>query len=404
MPAFPFLGVEDLRALVLKIKSFSPRWSARAAQAPLILPALSSAGSAARPVRSHRRAPDAAASVASYWQKPLAAGTVNIAASTCASCHPLQFDDWSRSRHALAMGPGLAAQLQDGEQAGACVPCHAPLTEQGADPFLMADGVSCAVCHMRAGQTFGPARRETTLLPLVASSASPHGKIQTRPIFEQADFCAGCHHFPAGTAPVVAGSTLQNTYAEWQNSRAAREGRTCQSCHMPDRRHFFRGIHDPETVRRAVQWHFEADPRATGTKARMTLTNTGAGHYLPTYVVPEIWMRIEVRDRGGATLASVEHRIARKVTPRDDGWTQASDTRLAPDATATLDFTGPLPAGAALIVGRVVVLPDVWQADKFRARLAASPSARVQRYYAAALQEAESSGYTLFEGSRPIEP
>jgi hypothetical protein len=172
---------------------------------------------------------------------------------------------------------------------------------------------------------------------------------------------------------------------------------------MPDRRHFFRGIHDPETVRRAVRWTFDLDPRATGVTARMTLTNVGAGHSFPTYVVPEIWMRIEVKDRAGATLASAEHRIARKVTFENGEWTQTSDTRLAPDQTATLDYTGPLPRAAALIAGRVIVLPDLWQADKFRVRLAAAQSDDVRKYYRAALDEAESSGYTLFEAERRLE-
>ena len=35
-------------------------------------------------------------------------------------------------------------------------------------------------------------------------------------------------------------------------SRHAREGRACQACHMPERRHLWRGIHDPEMVKRAL--------------------------------------------------------------------------------------------------------------------------------------------------------
>ena len=256
---------------------------------------------------------------------------------------------------------------------------------------------------MRGGQTFGPPPTPSTLLPLVAGLRSIHGKIETRQFFEEPEFCSGCHHFPPGTAPLVAGATLQNTYEEWRESPAAREGQTCQTCHMPDRRHLFRGIHDPETVRRAVQWTFDVDPRAARVKARMTLTNTGAGHYLPTYVVPEIWMRIEVMDSAGATLAVAEHRIARKVTSENGAWTQTSDTRLAPGQTATLEYTAPMPRSATLIVGRVLVLPDRWQADKFRVRVAEAPSDTVRRYYQAALEEADSSGYTLFEEWRRVE-
>jgi hypothetical protein len=303
----------------------------------------------------------------------------------------------------MAMGPGVSAQMQERDAGGDCVRCHAPLAEQAKDIYLLADSVTCAACHVRAGETFGPAPTPGTLLPLVSGRGPLHGRLQTRPFFEEPEFCTGCHHFPPGTAPLVAGTTLQNTYEEWRSSRAAREGRTCQTCHMPDRRHFFRGIHDPETVRRALRWTFESNPRAQDAKASMTLTNIGAGHYLPTYVVPEIWMRIEVNDGAGATLALAEHRIARKVKFENGDWTQTSDTRLAPDQTVTLEYKGPLPPAAVTIVGRVIVLPDLWQADKFRVRLATAQSDTIRRHYSAALEEAETSGYTLFQAQRRLD-
>lgn len=405
MPAFSFLVAADVRALAQKVKSFSPRWMAERPGAPVLVPP-HVAGTAllqphTAPARSHASVDTS--TVSSYWRSPLHAGNESIASSTCAQCHPLQFADWSRSRHALAMGPGVWAQMQERNSGDDCIRCHAPLEEQATDPYLLADGVSCAVCHARGGRTFGPAPTPTTLMPLVSGSRSGQDQIQTRPYFEKSEFCSSCHHFPSETAPMVAGTTLQNTYEEWRNSRAAREGRTCQTCHMPDRRHFFRGIHDPDTVRRAVKWNFESDPRAKDVKARMTLTNVGAGHFLPTYVVPEIWMRIDVRDAAGVTLAFSEHRIARKVTFTDGDWTQTSDTRLAPDQTATLDFTGPIPPTASLIVGRVIVLPDSWQADKFRVRLTEAQSDTVRKYYRAALEEVENSGYTLFRAERRLE-
>ena len=495
MPPFQFLATDDVRALVNKVKSFSPRWTHERAPAPVPLPVRQSGdarrgaeiygvwgcpdchgpngvgdGPMARslrhargfaetpadltrpwmfrrggaesellrsvvtgftgtsmaaytpPVRSgsdlwdlvahlrslQRPPPDRARaspdsmSATAYWRPPLRAGHGSIASPTCATCHPLQFADWSRSRHAMAMGPGVWAQMQERDSGGNCASCHAPLAEQAEEAYLQADSVSCAACHVRAGETFGPAPTPATLLPLVSGSRSGHGKVQTRAFFEQSEFCAGCHHFSAGTAPTVAGTTLQNTLEEWRNSRAAREGRTCQTCHMPDRRHFFRGIHDPDTVRRAVRSTFEANPSATGVTARMTLTNVGAGHFLPTYVVPEIWMRIDLKDEAGATLAFAEQRIARKVKFENGDWTQTSDTRLAPDQTATLDYTGAVPPATVLIVGRVIVLPDLWQADKFRARLAETRSDPVSKYYSAALQDAETSGYTLFRAERRL--
>ena len=62
------------------------------------------------------------------------------------------------------------------------------------------------------------------------------------------EFCQSCHQFaPDGLA--LNGKLLENTYAEWKASRFAREGVQCQDCHMPDRRHLWRGIHDPAMVR-----------------------------------------------------------------------------------------------------------------------------------------------------------
>jgi len=45
------------------------------------------------------------------------------------------------------------------------------------------------------------------------------------------------------------GKLLQSTYDEWKASRFARQGVQCQDCHMPDRRHRWRGIHDADMVR-----------------------------------------------------------------------------------------------------------------------------------------------------------
>ena len=173
------------------------------------------------------------------------------------------------------------------------------------------------MCHSRAHEEFGPSPTATTLLTLVSQYPSPHGRVNVREFFEKSDFCAGCHQFRQGEAQRVHGTFLQNAAEEWRASRAAREGKSCQTCHMPDRRHFFRGIHDPDIVRSGVRWNFDARTEGNRAVARMTLTNVGTGHYFPTYVVPEVWMRIELNlrrsarrtRRSGYTLFRVERRL-----------------------------------------------------------------------------------------------
>src|SRR5207249_4863664 len=84
--------------------------------------------------------------------------------------------------------------------------------------------------------------------PTAPSETLPHNGVTRTPAFLRSEFCQSCHQFtPEGFA--LNGKLLENTYAEWKASRFAREGVQCQDCHMPDRRHLWRGIHDPEMVR-----------------------------------------------------------------------------------------------------------------------------------------------------------
>jgi mono/diheme cytochrome c family protein len=341
--------------------------------------------------------------VAGYWKTPIPAQTGDLSAASCASCHPAQFGDWSRSRHAAAMGPGVWAQIHDRPQLTAgCIRCHAPLAEQPTNPYLAADGMSCSVCHSRAHEKFGPPPTAKTLLAPVSQYPSPHGRVGVRDFFEKVEFCANCHQFKQGTAERVHGTFLQNTVEEWRASRAAKEGKTCQTCHMPDRRHFFRGIHDPETVRGGVRWTFDARTEGNRAVGRMTLTNVGTGHDFPTYVVPEVWMRIELKDERGGIRASSERLIARKLSFALGKWSELSDTRLRPDETATLDYDGPIPPGAVTIVGRVVVLPDAWHQNSLASLLRDASSRESRRSYEAALAEMQRSGYTLFRVERRL--
>ena len=74
----------------------------------------------------------------------------------------------------------------------------------------------------------------------------PHGGFTVSKAFEDSRFCAHCHQFP-DDGPRIAGKLQEDTYQQWLASDYARQDagkQTCQSCHMPDRKHLWRGIHD----------------------------------------------------------------------------------------------------------------------------------------------------------------
>lgn len=370
---------------------------------------------------------DVAAFLQRYWQRPLPAQhtapaqfsalEASLDAASCGICHIRQYQDWSGALHAKAMGPGMLGQLQnmqaqDRGEHQACIRCHAPLAEQ-ADSLVAAlsqaksgkraglheQGMICAACHVRGHRVFGPARRDGSLP--ASTDRLPHGGWQASAAFADSRFCGTCHQFePDGFA--LNGKLLENTYTEWQSSRYAREGKTCQSCHMPDRRHLWRGIHDRETVGGGVTITAAAPRIEAGTvSAALTLRNSGTGHHFPTYVTPRVVVEVVQVGANGRPIAGTrqQHAIARQVTL--DLSREIADTRLAPDAAARLDYRRPLDARARTLAYRVRVEPDHFYTGLYRSLLA-SGAGRGEKMIRRALAESLASHFVLFEESRPL--
>lgn len=176
-------------------------------------------------------------------------------ARECKICHPKQFTEWSRSMHAYAQqSPAFEAFNQkmlertNGTIGTFCTRCHTPigtaLGEEGRRPNvyrsqLSMEGVTCVVCHrlkdpyyksngrrflqpgkLIEGCMFGPFDDSaSTEANAHAARGSHHMK--------QASMCGACHDV---TNP--AGMRLEEAFSEWQNSPAAKNGITCQHCHM----------------------------------------------------------------------------------------------------------------------------------------------------------------------------
>lgn len=368
-----------------------------------------------------------------HWKRPLKPqGTAqparftsaesSLAPEACGSCHQQQFEDWQTALHSRAMSPGLFGQLQQmGPDAAddhqACLECHAPLAEQGADlrsvlglePKLRpprADGVShahgltCAGCHVRDRQLFGPPRRDGSVPP--PGTPLPHGGWQANAAFSDSRFCAACHQFGAD-GPALNGKPLENTYEEWRVSRYASENRTCQSCHMPDRRHLWRGIHDSDMVRSGLTVETIAPTRVAGRlNAEISIANTGVGHAFPTYVTPQVAVEIEQVDNRGKLIAATteRHLIAREVSL--DLSAELADTRLMPDEKRRYLYDRPFDPRAVAVVFRIVVRPDVFYAAFYRATLSDSEFRKGRAALREALRRATTSSYVAFEARREI--
>ncbi|HBO84876.1 MAG TPA: hypothetical protein DD641_07885 [Deltaproteobacteria bacterium] len=366
-------------------------------------------------------------------------GGLSLHPEACGECHKEQYNGWKGSLHSKAVGPGLLGQLPgtdfksvpgNPEFAMSCYFCHAPMEEQNEmkkgsrvkgqgskdkgqgengyiknpnfDSKLKISGVSCSVCHLRDGKIYGPppvragVRAGTHLKDGWGSKGKgkeqkPHNGFIEKAFFEKAEFCAACHQLDEGYE--LNGKILTNTYREWQESIYGKNNITCQNCHMPDRRHLFRGIHDSEMVKRGIT----ITAVRTGNKAKLIIKNTGTGHCFPTYVTPLVVVKGFMIDKKGRVIKSSlkESYIGRHVSL--DLSEELFDTRIPPNKRFEFDYLIDKSYNNAKIVFEVWVYPDEFY-NRFFENLFNDISADINREeIAKALKITKTSGYVLFK-------
>lgn len=361
----------------------------------------------------------------------LAPAAASLSSRQCARCHAKQVREWTGSYHAQAASPGLIAQvarLTDGAKIESCMRCHAPLAEQqpvvrpaqaraggpepgdgsgddaGArtyaasaffDEDLRDEGLTCAACHVRGWTRHGPQTVDASLLPLDGYPTAPLA------LYERSDFCLPCHQLEPRSA--VDGRPLLDTYREWLAGPYMRRGVQCQHCHMPNREHTFKGVHDPDTFRQGIAVEAITARGATGVvSVRARVRNVGAGHYLPTTPTPAAWLRIELVDATGAPIAGAraERRIGRQLAYRDGGWVILEDTRIPPGEA--LEVAGGWRAGRVADATHVRVVVEVHPDDYYEGLHAARLKAKdltpeVRALFEQALARAQGSHYVAHD-------
>jgi hypothetical protein len=300
-------------------------------------------------------------------------GLTSLRAESCGTCHTAIYDEWKTSIHAQAYGdPFFHAYWTKDKQTWVCLNCHSPLENQQPtliteiprdrveravqvpnpqyDADYQHEGVTCAACHVRDGVILGP----------FDDAIAPH-PTKADPTFRTTQVCYRCHSVVGGPAQFYNGGPC-GTYPEYESGYWMKErGFICQSCHMPEierpvatggplrkgRQHLWRGGHDPDMVKRAVDIKVVADPAEPkpGDKVRVTLTliNAGAGHKLPTGD-PDRHFTVEfaVEDQAQKVLESRQETMGRWIL-----WQPAiielHDNRLLPLASRDYTFEYQLP-------------------------------------------------------------
>jgi hypothetical protein len=165
---------------------------------------------------------------------------------------------------------------------------------------------------------------------------------------------------------------------------------------MPNREHQWLGVHDRDTVRQGIKLGGAALRKGGVVTATATLTNIGAGHYLPTTTTPALWLKIDLVDARGTAIAGAhgELRIGRELV-FDNAWTERSDTRIPPGDSRKLvgAWQGGRTPQATHARITVEVHPDDYYERLYAQRLRTKLPDATRAQYEAALARARASHY-----------
>ncbi len=279
--------------------------------------------------------------------------------STGCGCHSALVDQWSESMHAKALSDPLyiykrdeANKATDGTLGIFCDTCHGQVAVmsgeiadlENASPQSR-EGVTCDFCHQVTG-TLTPIGNTSQVVELDGTkraqfddAVSPVHATAYSQFHETAEFCGACHNVDHPGDPSL---HLEATYTEWKEGPYAEEGIVCQDCHMtpgpgvvkpnpgtaagggPQREHIYLmtfaggnvGLGDAvlaeERLKAAATVEVdvaEIQERGSSANVEVTITNSGAGHYLPTGLteVREMWLEVTATTADGQTEVLGEH-------------------------------------------------------------------------------------------------
>ena len=149
----------------------------------------------------------------------------------CKRCHERVFEEWetsplSRSIHSPAFRAALDAFLASpgGKDKALCFRCHAPHVREFPDKVQF-------FIDQAPEPKYEPAGSKTLYGPYKDFAQNLAHQSMELGLFHKSDLCLNCHQ------AVPAGANLGKTndlLGNWDQSKAIKAGKECQSCHMPE--------------------------------------------------------------------------------------------------------------------------------------------------------------------------
>ncbi len=314
---------------------------------------------------------------------PMTPERVFPASSKCKKCHIRSNEEYEESTIARAIvSPTFRTMLEDyvskGKDKRYCLNCHAPqslvfpdLVESMIKQIISGDptfeGVGCIQCHLiKAVDPNVKGHPSVKLAPgrtvfggykdFLESKAHDS---QYLDIFKKSDLCLACHTFaPPGVSTAEA-------VGNWKGSKAAKEGKSCQTCHMPQgfgesaneekkrdiAGHEFNGK-SPALRKQAFELDYESEVRGAQTKLTVTLKNL-VPHNVPTThpIWNQVYLQVVIKGQNLREVYKEKRTYGRifadakgnRTLMDHDAVKLLEDTTLKAEETRVETFTFPTP-------------------------------------------------------------
>ena len=303
--------------------------------------------------------------------------------SKCKKCHIRAFEEYEESIVARAIvTPTFRAMLEDyaakNKDKRYCLNCHAPqavvfpdLADAMVKQIVTGDptfeGVGCIQCHLIKGadpnvKGHPPVKLEpgrTVFGGYKDPLESKAHDTQYLELYRKSDLCLSCHTI----APIAVPEA--EAVGSWKGTKAAKDGKTCQTCHMPQgfgesaneekkrdiAGHEFNGK-SPALRRQAFDLDYDTESQGDQTKLTVKVKNL-VPHNVPTThpIWNQIYLQVVIKGRN-LTEAFREKRIygrtfadakGNETLMDHDAVKLIKDSVLKAEETRTETFTFPTP-------------------------------------------------------------
>lgn len=319
-------------------------------------------------------------------EEPLEPEKVFPASSKCKKCHLRAHEEYEESVVARAIvTPTFRAMLEDyaakGKDKRYCLNCHAPqvtvfpdLADSMVKQIVSGDptfeGVGCIQCHLikTVSPSPKPGQPPVKLEPGRTVFGGYKDYIESKAhdsqyldIFKKSELCLGCHTIAPPGVPEA------EAVGNWKGSKAAKEGKTCQTCHMPqgfdmsaneERKrdiagHEFNGK-SPALRKQAFDLDYETDVQGPQTKMTVRVKNL-VPHNVPTShpVWNQVYLQVAIRGQNLREVFKEKRPYGRRFADAKgnetlmdhDAVKLLEDTVLKAEETRVETFAFPTPQG-----------------------------------------------------------